>query len=126
VAAYLFGVDRSQGLIASFCAAAFALALGFGYATGAGNRAVAETKIENLEFCRKLFLQPEVWEDDRAFCRVATIFGEECDWMIADSLSRISEGGSFPSQVAKFDHVFMKINSAMKNRVTQTPNCALP
>jgi hypothetical protein len=47
VAAYLFGVDRSKGLVASFCAAAFALSLGIGYAAGAGNRCVTDNKAEN-------------------------------------------------------------------------------
>lgn len=76
VTAYLFGVERSKGLIASFCAAAFALSLGIGYAAGAGNRSVTENKAENLAFCRALYREADLWGDDRAFCRVATIFGE--------------------------------------------------
>lgn len=123
VAAYLFGVDRSQGLVASFCAAAFALALGVGYATGAGNRAVTDNKGENLEFCRALFAQPEVWKDDRAFCRVATIFGDQCNWMIADSMSRIPESKTFKDPAEKFNYILKQLTTDMHARLSQTSNC---
>lgn len=126
VAAYLFGIDRSQGLIASFCAAAFALALGVGYAAGAGNRQVADNKAENVEFCRSLFAQSEVWKDDRAFCRVATIFGEQCNWIIADSLSQIPESATFKDAAEKFDYVFQQLTTNMQARVSHTPKCAPP
>lgn len=126
VAAYIFGVDRSQGLVASFCAAAFALALGVGYATGAGNRAVTDNKAGNIEFCRSLFAQPEIWKDDRAFCRVATIFGEQCNWMIADSLSHIPESARFKNPAEKFDHIFHQFTANMETRRSHTPNCAVP
>ena len=126
VAAYLFGIDRSQGLVVSFCAAAFALALGFGYTTGAGNREVADNKAGNLEFCRSLFLQPKIWEDDRAFCRVATIFGEQCNWMIADSLSHIPESKTFKDSATKFDFILAQLTTDMQARLSQTPNCVTP
>lgn len=123
VAAYLFGVDRSKGLVASFCAAAFALSLGTGYAAGAGNRSVTDNKAENLAFCRALYQEGNVWDDDRAFCRVATIFGEQCNWLIADSMSKIPETSKFATDEAKFTYVFAQLENLMQTRIAQTPNC---
>lgn len=123
VAAYLFGVDRSQGLVASFCAAAFALALGIGYATGAGNRTVADNKADNLTFCRALFVDAEMWGDDRSFCRVASIFGDQCNWLFADSLSRVSESATFGSTEEKFQYVLAQLSQGMNTRIQSTPNC---
>lgn len=137
VAAYLFGVDRTKGLVASFCAAAFALSLGIGYATGSGNRSVTENKAENLAFCRALYQQPDIWNDDRAFCRVATIFGDQCNWFIAESISQVPEklqiavGNGAQTAIAaketeeinKFDYVYGQLQSDMIARLEQTPNC---
>ncbi|MEP3297639.1 MAG: hypothetical protein ABJO27_14405 [Pseudoruegeria sp.] len=126
VSAYLFGVDRSKGLVASFCAAAFALSLGLGYATGAGNRSVTDNKAENLAFCRALYQQIDIWQDDRAFCRAATIFGEQCNWFIADSMSQVPETSKFKTQANKFTYVFGQLESDMQARLQQTPNCVAP
>ncbi|OIQ43070.1 MAG: hypothetical protein BM560_02520 [Roseobacter sp. MedPE-SWde] len=123
VAAYLFGVDQTKGLVASFCAAAFALALGTGYATGAGNRAVADNKDENLEFCRSLYSQSNFWKDDRSFCRMATIFGEQCNWIIADSLSKVPESATFKTTEEKFNFIHRQLNEDMKARLIHTQNC---
>lgn len=126
VSAYLFGVDRSKGLVASFCAAAFALSLGLGYATGAGNRGVTENKAENLAFCRALFQKPDIWDDDRAFCRAATVFGEQCNWLFADSISQVPETARFKTQTDKFAYVFGQLQGDMQKRLQMTPNCLTP
>lgn len=121
VSAYLFGVDRSKGLIASVCAAAFALSLGFGYATGAGNRAVTDSKSANLEFCRKIYSDPKIWGDDRAFCRVATTLGEQCNQLIAGDLARLPEANFTVD--TKFTQIFTSMTVGMETRMKSLNGC---
>lgn len=123
VATYLFGVDPSKGLVASLCAAAFALALGLGYATGAGTRGITDNKAANLEFCRALYLNADIWGDDRAFCRVTSIFGEQCNWLIADSISKVPESAAYETSAKKFDAVFAQLQAQMAARRETAPNC---
>lgn len=121
VSAYLFGVNQSKGLVASVCAAAFALALGFGYAAGAGNRSSSDVKEASVEFCRTLFSDSKTWADDKAFCRVVTSIGEECALLFADGFANIEEEGSSYEQ--KFNHVSNTIWNGMKERASALKDC---
>ncbi|SIQ43935.1 hypothetical protein SAMN05880590_104113 [Rhizobium sp. RU35A] len=124
VSAYLFGVDRSKGLVASVCAAAFALSLGLGYAAGAGSRTETEDKQARLDFCEKLLADAKVWADDRAFCRVVTVFGEECSWLLADGFSRVPEVGVTKEE--KFKHAFGAFHAGLTERARTLTGCTLP
>lgn len=124
VSAYLFGVDRSKGLVASVCAAAFALSLGLGYAAGAGSRSEAEGKQARLDFCEKLLADAKIWADDRAFCRVVTVFGEECAWLLADGFSRVPEVGWTGGD--KFRRTFSQIQGGFAERVRTVKDCEAP
>jgi hypothetical protein len=121
VSAYLFGVNQAKGLVASVCAAAFALALGFGYAAGAGNRSLSDVKEANIEFCRTLFSDSKTWADDKAFCRVVTSIGRECAWLFADGFSKIPELGS--STERKFQPVYDTIWNGMQARALALKGC---
>jgi hypothetical protein len=77
-----------------------------------------------MAFCRGLYQEANVCADDRAFCRVATIFGEQCNWLIADSMSKIPERSKFATDEAKFTYVFAQLENQMQTRIVQTPNCA--
>jgi len=91
VSFYLFGVDQSKGIVASLCATAFALALGFGYAAGAGNRDIRDRFDRNLAFCSDGFSNPEILNNDRAFMRFSDLFGTTCIQMIATDRAMIPE-----------------------------------
>jgi len=92
VSAYLFGVDQSKGIVASLCAAAFAVALGFGYAAGAGNRDVRDRFERNLAFCVDGFSNAEILNNDRAFKRFSDLFGPTCTQLIATDRAKIPDG----------------------------------
>ena len=59
-AAYLFGADRSKGLIASICALALGLSLFLGFVTSTVKRGKVEAFQAHLTFCR------DVLRDDQA------------------------------------------------------------
>ena len=60
--AYLFGIDRSRGAIASLSVIAFGVALLFGFMFGADIRSDVERNQEMREACYKLFFDPALYE----------------------------------------------------------------
>jgi len=88
VALYVFGVDRSRGLIAPICAAAFALALGLGYATGSGQRGDNDRRDAWVDTCRTTFTNPAILSDDAAFTRASRAIGQPCARTLADEEAR--------------------------------------
>lgn len=77
-AAYLFGTDRSKGLIASICAVAFGAALFLGFASGAAKRGTIETWQATVSFCRDWTTDSDILSDDKAWFRAATLYGDLC------------------------------------------------
>lgn len=63
-AAYLFGTDRSKGLIASICALALGLSLFLGFVTSAVKRGKVEAFQAHVSFCRDLFGNADMMTDD--------------------------------------------------------------
>lgn len=90
VSVYLFGADQSKGVVASICAAAFALALGLGYANGSVSRTKTERFAENLSFCRSALTNAKLLSDDGAYCRFTQTFGRKCMYLMSDDMSRIT------------------------------------
>lgn len=88
LAVYLFGVELSKGVIASVCAAAFALALGLGYAMGAGQRGPSERYDSWLEACRTAFTSPDMLGNDAATTRVVRFFGQPCAELLASDMAQ--------------------------------------
>ena len=78
VAVYLFGTKPKSGLVASFCAAAFALALGAGYSAGAAKRGPLDAETRGLALCTSVFTDPKVLGTDDAFFRAVSLFGKTC------------------------------------------------
>lgn len=87
VAVYLFGGKRGEGRIASVSAAAFALSLGFGYASAATQRVNSDRYLTSLEFCSGAMRDADLLRDSQAYCRFATNFGAQCGWVMASELS---------------------------------------
>lgn len=86
-AAYLFGTDRSKGLIASICALALGLSLFLGFVTSAVKRGKVEAFQAHVSFCRDLFGNADMMTDDEAFVRVISLHGESCAGAIAADLA---------------------------------------
>lgn len=91
VSVYLFGVDPSKGVIASICAVAFSLALGLGYAAGAGDRRAPETYSAWTEACRNAFMSPDILASDAASKRLVAYFGETCSAVLGNDIARLGE-----------------------------------
>jgi hypothetical protein len=75
---YLFGADRSKGVVVSLCSASFALALLLGYSTGTGRR----TSIEHYETAQKVcfdaFTNSGLLANSEAFCRFSEALKDIC------------------------------------------------
>jgi len=124
VSAYLFGVDRSKGVIASLCAAAFALSLGFGYSSGASIRGGSERQTAIVQECKTAMLQPEILGDDRAFCRFVTMMGDQCFYHLASDLSRIPVvNGSKEMEQLNFQNLLLKFHTNAQYRLDAIPKC---
>lgn len=78
VSVYVFGVQPERGLIVSFSAATFALALGLGYAAGAGKRGPIDAYDRRVAFCESLLSDAKILSSDIAMYRVAVLHGETC------------------------------------------------
>ncbi len=86
-AAYLFGADRSKGLIASICALALGLSLFLGFSTSAVKRGKVEAFQAHLTFCRQILSDADIMSDTDAFVRVISLHGESCAGVISAELA---------------------------------------
>ncbi|WP_415402623.1 hypothetical protein [Tateyamaria sp. SN3-11] len=86
-AAYLFGADRSKGLIASICALALGLSLFLGFVTSTVKRGKVEAFQAHLTFCRDVLRDGDIMADTEAFVRVISLHGESCAGVIAADLA---------------------------------------
>lgn len=80
---YVFGIEPSRGLVASIGAISFAVALGVGYAGGAGDRARGDVERNFVQFCRERLGDADLLASDHAYCRFQANFGETCAHYIA-------------------------------------------
>lgn len=78
VAVYLFGVDQSRGVIASYGAVALSIALMFGYTNGAASRLIPEDHRDIRGICAKAYTDSELLGDDKAFERFQNRMGNLC------------------------------------------------
>ena len=98
-AAYLFGTDRSKGIIASICALAFGLSLFLGFTSSAIKRGTVEAFQNHLTFCRGVLSDADILSNDEAFVRVVTLYGESCAGVMAADLAvarNLPEGATPP------------------------------
>lgn len=79
VAVYLFGVDQSKGLAASFGAAALAISLLLSYAAGSIFRATPEDHRELRALCAGAYTNADLLKDEGAFTRFRDMMGDWCD-----------------------------------------------
>lgn len=84
---YLFGVDRSKGLVASFGAAALSLSLIFAYTAGAQFRNIGDDHREIRSICAGAYTDPDLLSNTNAFKEFRDRLGGLCDrsmsWRIA-------------------------------------------
>ncbi len=84
---YLFGVDRSNGLIASFGAVALSLSLIFAYTAGSQFRNIGDDHREIRSICAGAYTDHQLLSDEPAFKKFHDRFGALCDqsmsWHIA-------------------------------------------
>ena len=86
-AAYLFGADRSKGLIASICALALGLSLFLGFVTSTVKRGKVEAFQAHLTFCRDVLRDADMMGNTEACVRVICLHGESCAGVIAADLA---------------------------------------
>ena len=86
-AAYLFGIDRSKGIIASICALAFGLSLFLGFTSSAIKRGSVEAFQNHLAFCRDVLSDADILSHDEAFVRVVSLYGQSCAGVMAAELA---------------------------------------
>jgi hypothetical protein len=79
VGVYLFGVDQSRGIIASFGAASLSIALLIGYAAGSAYRAEPEDHREIREYCARAYTNADLLDSEVAFERFRERMGRLCD-----------------------------------------------
>lgn len=79
VAVYLFGVNQSKGLTASFGAAALAISLLLSYAAGSIFRATPEDHREVRGLCAAAYTNADLLKDEAAFTRFREKMGKWCD-----------------------------------------------
>ncbi len=80
---YLFGVDRSKGLIASFGASAIALSLIVSYTLGANYRNVGDDHRDIRAICAKAYTDPDLLSNAAAFEK----FRERLDGFCVDAMA---------------------------------------
>lgn len=84
---YLFGLDRSKGLVASLGAAALSLALIVSYTAGSQFRNVGDDHRDIRSRCAEAYTDSKLLADDRAFTRFRERLGALCDrsmnWHVA-------------------------------------------
>lgn len=91
VSAYLFGVDRSQGVIASVVATAFGLSLVVSFSAGAERRSHFDLFGHLRSTCYSSMSDGNLLGDKEAFCRYSKIMGETCLKALFDQEERIFE-----------------------------------
>ncbi len=88
VAVYLFGVDTSRGVMASFGAAALAVSLLMGYSAGAERRNTSEDHRNIRMHCVRAYTNAELLRNEVAFQRFSSQMGNLCNkamhWHISD------------------------------------------
>lgn len=90
VAVYLFGVNRSQGLIVPFGAASLALSLAVGYELGAQRRLAPEDHRDIRAICAKAYTNDKLLSDAAAFEKFEEALGHWCKQSMAWHLSKPS------------------------------------
>ncbi|QFT95413.1 hypothetical protein FIU86_21350 (plasmid) [Roseovarius sp. THAF9] len=89
VGVYLFGVDQSRGIIASFGAAALSIALLIGYASGSQYRAKPEDHRDIRAHCARAYTDADLLGNEAAFERFRQQMGNLCDasmfWRVTTS-----------------------------------------
>ena len=78
VAIYLFGSDRSKGLIASFGAVALSISLIISYISIAKIRTIEDERRNIKEHCLVAYTNPGILSSDIAFKRFTTHFSKPC------------------------------------------------
>lgn len=76
---YLFGIDRSKGLIASFGASALSISLIFSYTMGASYRNLGDDHRDIRGVCAQAYVDPKLLSDETAFKRFRDRMGALCD-----------------------------------------------
>lgn len=88
VAIYLFGVDQTRGLIASFGAASLSIAVFTGYAAGSEFRATPEDHRDIRGHCARAYTNADLLGNEEAFQRFREQMGGLCDasmfWHVTD------------------------------------------
>ncbi|MEL6503335.1 MAG: hypothetical protein AAFQ10_02665 [Pseudomonadota bacterium] len=77
-AAFLFGIDRSRGLIGSFSAVALALSLGIGFFGGAKARLIPEDHRALRSACVKAFSDADLLSNETAYRRFHAVLSGPC------------------------------------------------
>jgi hypothetical protein len=80
VSLYLFGVDRSKGLLASLGAAALSVSLFSGYAIGSQQRNIGDDHRELREICSSAYSNPKLVSSEAAFNRFEEKIGYLCPY----------------------------------------------
>lgn len=75
---YLFGVDRSKGLIASFGTAALSLSLIISYTAGAQFRNIGDDHRDIRSICAAAYIDWELLSNDAAFDKFHKRLGDLC------------------------------------------------
>lgn len=88
VVLYLFGVERSRGLIASFATASLALSLIVSYMLASEERYFTEEFLDGRELCSKAFTNADLIGSEEAYKRFWNRYGKLCDathgWELED------------------------------------------
>lgn len=79
VGVYLFGVDQSRGIIASFGAASLSIALLVGYASGSQYRNTPEEHRDIRAHCARAYTDADLLGNEAAFERFQTQMGRLCN-----------------------------------------------
>jgi hypothetical protein len=79
VGVYLFGVDQSRGIVASFGAASLSIALLIGYAAGSEYRNTPEDHRDIRAHCARAYTDPDLLGNEEAFERFRKQMGGQCD-----------------------------------------------
>lgn len=88
VVLYLFGVDRSRGLIASFATASLALSLIVSYMLASEERYFTEEFLDGRAICAKAYTDADLVGNEEAYKRFWNRYGKLCDathgWELED------------------------------------------
>lgn len=87
IAIYLFGIDRSKGLLASFGATALAISLIVSYTWGSEYRNIGDDHRDIRGICAKAYTDSKLLADEAAYSKFRDRLGRLCDlamnWQIA-------------------------------------------